>query len=303
LLQGEGVLRSTTDSVLPVAPRPHRVPARQAPAGAPLRAIVHSDHAGPPFQLFTAQGFEWNNAQIPIPDLPPELDGFRILHLSDLHASKWWDPAYDDLIARVRATPPDLILFTGDFVEDKHDHRNTLPTIRRLMNSLTARLGIVSILGNHDGDLLGLPLATLNLTMIDHRRLAMHCGSATLELIGIAGVEREDFDPGFLHSLAPKAAGTLRIILSHYPDLIRKSAFLHADLFLAGHTHGGQVCLPGKIPIVRHDSLPLKYISGINRFHGTWLIVNRGFGFSSLPIRLFCPAEVIEITLRKAGAS
>jgi hypothetical protein len=268
-----------------------------------LEPIVRSDGPGPRLQLFSAKGFEWIDAQLPIPGLPQELEGFRILHLSDFHARPVWDKAYDDLISRTNAHPPDLIAFTGDFVEDKHDHRRVLPIIRKLLNSLTSRLGGVTILGNHDGDLLGPPLASLNLTLVDHRCLSLHSGSATLELIGIAGVERSDFDPLFLHSLGPKKPNTVRVALSHYPDLIRRTRFLDVDVFLAGHTHGGQVCFPGKIPVVRHDSLPPKFIGGINRYHDTWLVVNRGLGFSSIPVRINCPAEVIEITLRKAGAS
>ena len=275
----------------------------QAPRLDNPQPIVRCENPGPFLQFISAKGFEWTVAEIPIPGLPDELDGFRILHISDIHARRWWDPAYDDLIGRVLSDPPDLIAYTGDFVEDKHDHRRVLPIIRRLVNSLKSRLGAVTILGNHDGDLLGPPLASLNVTLIDHRRLALHSGSATLELIGIAGVERKDFDREFLQSLGNKPPNTVRIALSHYPDLIRRSRFLGADLFLAGHTHGGQVCLPGRIPILRHDSLPANLIHGIHRAYDTWLVVNRGLGFSALPIRLFCPAEVIEITLRKAGGS
>jgi uncharacterized protein len=275
---------------------------RSAPLD-PLQAIVNCERPGPFLQLFSAKGFEWTIAQIPIPALPDELDGFRILHISDIHARRRWDPAYDDLIGRVLSDPPDLIAFTGDYVENKHDHRRTLPIVRRLVNSLKSRLGAVTILGNHDGDLLGPPLASLNVTPIDHRRLTLHSGSATLELIGIAGVERRDFDREFLQSLGNKPPNTVRIAMCHYPDLIRRCRFLGADLFLAGHTHGGQVCMPGRVPIIRHDSLPARLIHGIHRAYDTWLVVNRGLGFSALPIRLFCPAEVIEIHLRKAGGS
>jgi len=293
---------------MPAARPPERPEARPEPQSrvklAPvLEATIRSDHAGPPLQLFSARGYEWISAQLPIVNLPAELDGFRILHLSDLHVRPKWDAVYDNLLQRIRADPPDLIVFTGDFVENKHNFRGEIPVLRRFFSSLVSRLGTVAILGNHDGDLLGLPLANMNLTRIDHQRLALRSGSATMELIGIAGVEREDFDPVFLRSLGPKSEASVRILLSHYPDLIRKTAFLEADLFLTGHTHGGQVCLPGKIPILRHDSLPRKFIGGINRFHDTWLVVNRGIGFSSLPIRLFCPAEVIEIVLRNGGAS
>jgi hypothetical protein len=83
--------------------------------------------------------------------------------------------------------------------------------------------------------------------------------------------------------------------------VIRSCASLTPDLFLAGHTHGGQICLPGRIPIIRHDSLARRFWLGIHRVHGTWLVVNRGIGFSTaLQLRLFCPAEVVEIRLRRA---
>jgi hypothetical protein len=271
--------------------------------GSPRPLIIRRDRTGPRLQLLTAKGFEWVEAEIPIRELPPELEGFRLLHVSDLHVRKAWDPAYDEFIARVEANPPDFIAYTGDFVDNKHDSRRAMPVVRRLVNSLKSRLGTAAILGNHDGDLLGPPLASLNLTLLDHRRLALRSGSATLEFIGIAGVDRKDFDPGFLRSLGRKEPGTVRVVLSHFPDLVRRSRFLEADLFLAGHTHGGQICLPGGIPIIRHDSLPAKLISGIHWVYDTWLVANPGLGFSGLPIRLFCPAQVIEIRLRKAGGS
>src|SRR5271154_7069194 len=106
----------------------------QARSGIPrfanLEPIVRCDHRGPFLQFISAKGFEWTEAHIPIPNLPDELDGFRILHITDIHARRRWDPAYDDLIGRVLADPPDLIAYTGDFVEDKHDHRKVFPIVR-----------------------------------------------------------------------------------------------------------------------------------------------------------------------------
>jgi predicted MPP superfamily phosphohydrolase len=92
-----------------------------------------------------------------------------------------------------------------------------------------------------------------------------------------------------------KGENTLRIAMSHYPDALRRIGRLEADLFLTGHTHGGQICLPGRIPIIKHDSLPRPYCTGVHRVDDTWLVVNRGIGFTTLPIRVFCPSEVIEI--------
>ncbi|MGH9372982.1 MAG: hypothetical protein ACRD15_15780, partial [Vicinamibacterales bacterium] len=113
------------------------------------------------------------------------------------------------------------------------------------------------------------------------------------------GVHREDLDVEFLRSIPSRRAGGVRICLSHFPDLVRRTDFLAPDLFLAGHTHGGQICLPGRLPIIRHDTLPRHQCTGVHQIGQTWLVVNRGLGFSGLPFRAFCPAEVIEIRLAR----
>ncbi len=89
--------------------------------------------------------------------------------------------------------------------------------------------------------------------------------------------------------------------MNHFPDTIRRLQNLEMDLYLAGHTHGGQACLPGMIPILRHDKLRRKYCSGLHQFHDTWMLVNRGFGFSQFDFRVFCPAEVVEIVMTKGN--
>jgi predicted MPP superfamily phosphohydrolase len=253
---------------------------------------------GPWLQVGSSRGFEWHRVDLALPALPAELEGFRILHVSDFHAWAHWDPAYDDLIDRVRKEQVDMILFTGDFVDCKRDYSRAMPVVRRVMEGLTSRLGTFAILGNHDNDLLAAPLGSWGVRLVDARRLSLESGTAAIELIGFGGVDRGDLDPWFVKSTPPKKERTVRIVMSHFPDSFRRAETLHADLFLAGHTHGGQICLPSGRPISSHDSLPLRYCRGIHRVGETWLIVNRGFGFSSkLRVRTFCPAEVIEIKL------
>jgi predicted MPP superfamily phosphohydrolase len=116
-------------------------------------------------------------------------------------------------------------------------------------------------------------------------------------LIGLPGVKKWDFDPIRLAHLPPKQERVPRIILSHYPDRVEGLAPLQADAVLAGHTHGGQICLPGGRATLSHDTLPKYMARGVHRFGNTTLIVNRGFGATHWPIRIFCPAEVIEIVL------
>lgn len=254
---------------------------------------------GPRLQLWEPRNFEWNQVRTPIRSLPDGLEGLRILHVSDLHMQARWWPVYDELIERIQRDPPDLLLFTGDFVESKRNHVPAVPFVHRLLDGFTARLGCFAILGNHDRyhfapRLDGTPVTLLNgqTARIDHQ-------GSMLEIIGLPGVHRRDLTNEFVASCGSKAPGTLRIILSHYPDHIRRTGSLRPDLFLAGHTHGGQVCLPGRIPILRHDSLPRRLCSGVHSWNDTWLVVSRGFGFSGLPVRAFCPSEVIELTLTR----
>ena len=253
--------------------------------------------AGPWFQYHDAVGFEWNIFQLTLPTLPPALDGLRIVHLSDLHCQSYWQTAYDDLIEQLRSDPPDLILITGDIVDEIKRPHLCVPTARRLLHSLNAKCGIFGILGNHDIHLNPSSLDGTPLQLIDGQRRLISVRGQTIELIAPQGPERENYTPGFERILPPKSQQIPRIILSHYPDHIRKMKTLDAELFLTGHTHGGQACLPGGIAIQRHDSLPLKMFSGVHRVGKTWMFVNRGFGFSTLPFRLFCPAEVIELRL------
>ena len=242
-------------------------------------------------------GFEFNSVELPIARLAPELVGLRILHLSDLHVRSYWTRAYDELIAGLAKDPPDLILFTGDFIDDKHDPRPALPHLRKLLPALQSRLGTYAILGNHDPVVAASDLAKMGVNLIDGARAVLETDSASLELIGLPGVARHDLDAAYVASLPAKTPGVLRIVLSHYPDHVRRIRPLKADLMLTGHTHGGQICLPGGRPLITHDKLPRPYHHGVHQLEKTWVIVSRGFGFASPPVRLFCPAEVVQITL------
>jgi len=249
--------------------------------------------------LITPAGFERTRVHLPVPGLADRFAGFRILHLTDLHLTHWWFEAYEDLHAILRDAPPDLILCTGDFVEHKWQQHHALPTLEGFLEGLRSRLGIFGILGNHDGDLLLPHLIGLPVQIINGGRAIIEANGGAIDLIGVPGVNRQDLDSEFLHSIPPRTPGQLRIVLQHYPDQVRVTRCLEPDIVLAGHTHGGQVALPGGIPIIKHDSLPRRYTSGVHRFDNTWLVVGRGLGFSTLPVRAFCPPQVMEIVLTR----
>ena len=272
----------------------------------PAEAVSESTAAsarGPWLQLGSISNFEWNRYDLPITALPPALDGLRILHLSDLHLKSTWHPALDALHERFRHDEPDLIFITGDFVEDKFDGRRALPLVERFIGGLRTRFGTYAITGNHDGDLLAPRVAGWGVHVLPVAQpLRMTVRGADIELMGLAGIDRHDLHLQQVLDLAPREPGAPRVprlVLSHYPNalvMLQRHGIV-PDLFFAGHTHGGQVCLPGRVPILRHDTLPRRYCSGVHRLNESWLIVSRGMGFSSYPIRVFCPAEVVEVVL------
>lgn len=262
---------------------------------------VSRSRPGPWFMFRGPMGFEWTAARLPVPGLAPELEGFRFVHLSDLHLRGAWSKGYDELIERFEQSPPDLLLCTGDFIDDKHDHRPGLSTLRKLLPRLRSRLGTYGILGNHDVDVLQPYLRDMGVNVINGSRAVLQSGGgASLELVGFPGLARTDLDAHFVARQPPKSPGTLRIVLSHYPDQFRRAKPLAPDLYLAGHTHGGQICFPGGLPLITHDRMPRRHCKGIHRLDGTWFIVSRGLGFSGIPARLFCPSEVMDLSLTAA---
>ena len=271
----------------------------------PERGETRTRPAPPPpdqgrwLQIGGPREVEWNRYILPIAALPPQLEGLRIAQVTDLHFRKRWLPAFDSLLDRIRAEAPDLILITGDYVDNKRNHLPAVPIVRQFLAGLRAPLGCFGILGNHDRYDLAPRLDGTPLTLLNGARQVLEIEGAELELIGLPGVDRKDITPKVIESFPRRRAGVARIVMSHFPDQLRKAVALRPDIYLAGHTHGGQICLPGGYPIIRHDSLPRRLCKGVHRAASTWLVVCRGIGFTGLPVRMFCPGEVIEITLTR----
>jgi predicted MPP superfamily phosphohydrolase len=308
-LDGRKVISQKPGSSAPIA-RPRRRPRRIPPTGAGANAARPAEpqalkvrpDCGPWLQLGPIRQYEWNTLHLPIDALPASLQTARLLHLSDLHLRAGrWHPALDELITRTRDHPPDAVLITGDFVDDKFDHSAALPLVEKLVTSLRAREGIFAILGNHDGDLLGPRLPAWGVSIITGQRLEIAAGEGgRIELVGLPGVGRQDLAMGiFAETLPPRQPGVPRIALAHFPDSIEHLGRLDPDIFLAGHTHGGQICLPGGLPILTHSPLPRRLSKGLHRVGRTWYVVSRGMGYSHFACRVFCPAEVIELKLQE----
>lgn len=291
---------------------PHSAPRAAAggSAGSTIDAALDSDVVERPrkgrwLQLVPPRDIEWNIARLPVPGLPSALESIKIVHVTDLHLKRAWLKGYEVLLEELERARPDLLLVTGDFVDNRYNPGPALPALYRLLEGFKARLGCFGILGNHDRRILAPKLEGTNVRLITGKRELIHVDGTdgapggTIELIGLEGILRRDLTEKWVRSIPPRSdqPATVRIVLSHYPDHLKRTQSLQADVFLAGHTHGGQICLPGGIPILRHDTFPRRLCTGVHRVGNTWLVVGRGIGSTGLPLRVFCPPEMIQIHL------
>jgi predicted MPP superfamily phosphohydrolase len=233
---------------------------------------------------------------ISCPSLPADFENIRILHISDLHLTRWTRRAAD-LATKLKGIKPDLLAVTGDLGHRSWRWKTSLPSIERLLQPVTAPLGRYFILGNHDASEMIAALEQRGFTPLMNRSHWLRRGRSRLALVGLAQHKRIDTDiPAALTNVPPDA---FKLMLMHYPDFIHAAAAAGVNICLAGHTHGGQICYPDGKPIIRHDVLPNYMCTGVHRVGETWLVVNRGVGKAGLRVRMFCPPHVIVLRLQR----
>jgi uncharacterized protein len=229
--------------------------------------------------------------------LPPELDGLRIGHLSDLHLGQPFSAANARWAAAAMAAErPDLLALTGDFVS--YDHAiAALPDVLAPLAVARPPLGAYAVPGNHD-HWEGVPairaaLAPLGVEFLMNAHRALPRGAAQLVVAGVDDQWEGDSDLDMALRGAP--AG-FRLLLAHCPDVADDAARLGVDLQLSGHTHGGHMRLPGlgSFCLPRHG---WSYAVGHERVGDLQLYVSRGSG--GLPLRLNCAPEATILTLRR----
>jgi hypothetical protein len=230
--------------------------------------------------------------------LPAAFDGYRLLHLTDLHLDGL--PQLDDSIARlVRGRPVDLSVWTGDYRFRVHGaYEQVLPGIAKIMQAISASDGHLATLGNHDPAALVDPLERLGLRVLTNETVTIRRGAAALHVTGLDDVHYFYTDAAAA-ALAGAPAG-FRIALVHSPEAAHLAAAADYALYLCGHTHGGQVCLPGGMPILTNSALHWRHAWGLWRRGQMLGYTSNGAGTSGLPVRFFSRGEVTLLTLRCA---
>lgn len=231
-------------------------------------------------------------AALPVSGLPPALDGLRIGLLTDVHHSQTV-PASDvtRAVELVMAQRPDLIVLGGDYVT--FGDRAFVGPVAELLAPLRAPHGVFAILGNHDDDRdMPAALSQRHIEVLKDARTRLEVRGEGLELAGLRFWTRK---PEEIARVLRKAAGTV-ILLAHDPRRLTEASALNVPAVLSGHTHGGQVVLPG-VGAVARRRFPV--LAGLGSRENTSIFVSRGIGTVYVPVRINCPPEVAMITLKR----
>ncbi|MCC7242378.1 MAG: metallophosphoesterase [Acidobacteria bacterium] len=229
---------------------------------------------------------------LPITGLPPDLDGLRIGLITDVHHSSTVsaeDVAHAvTLLAEAR---PDIVVLGGDYVSFG-DRAFVGPVAELLAPLADAPLGSFAVLGNHDDDRdMPTELARHGFVVLKDQRTSLVIKGETLDVAGIRFWTR---GPAELARVLEGTGGTT-LLLAHDPRRLVEAAAFDAQLVLSGHTHGGQVVLPG-IGAVAGRKFPV--LAGIGTEGNATVYVSRGVGTVYVPVRINCPPEVTVLTLR-----
>jgi uncharacterized protein len=236
-----------------------------------------------------------------LPDLPPELDGMTVAHLTDLHRGPITpDETIRQALGIVAATQPDLVILTGDFVDAHPDDAEQLAAmIRTELHGTKPRFGLWGCLGNHDyevsGDAVAAALEQAGIQMLRNNAAQPAKG---LYIAGIEDTMNGAPDTGAALNGVPADAAT--IFLTHNPIGVFSVASRKCLVF-AGHTHGGQVRIPGMAAHRPPGMNGFPMLEGWGVFDKANLYISRGVGMVALPFRFRCRPEVALITLRRGA--
>lgn len=250
-----------------------------------------------PYERILRRGLAVGEAEVPLPGLPEPFEGLRILLATDVHTGPFLSrPGVDDLVSKLAAIECDLVVFGGDLASGRvEDFAPCADLFRRFR----APLGAFAVLGNHEyltGDPEGMrrEIAAAGLELLANRSVALERGGAVLYLAGVDDLLLGSADLDAALRGIPRGAPA--ILVSHNPDVFFEAAGRGVPLVLSGHTHGGQIRIPGLPVIVRMSRFRLD--EGRYRQGDSELVVSRGLGAIGLPLRIACPPEAVLLTLR-----
>jgi predicted MPP superfamily phosphohydrolase len=250
--------------------------------------------------ILMATGLYWrgiNNAakvalrhnRIALPQLPEVFDGFTILQLSDLHV-EMSEAAIGRMIELLYELRYDICVLTGDYrAKTFGPYAAALAGVARVRAAIKGP--VFGVMGNHDTICMLPGLEQMGVRMLLNESEAIERGEARIHLAGIDDAHFYRMD-----NIEKAASGIpsdgFSILISHTPEIYRQAAHADFNLLLAGHTHGGQICLPGGVPITLDSVLPRSMGAGAWKHADMIGYTSVGAGSSVVPVRFNCPPEI-----------
>ncbi len=264
---------------------------------APIRKLAGNWSKAAKVAMDEANSLSLEHVEITLKRLPPKLDGFKIVHLSDIHHSPFTGPEQIRRVVKVaNRLRPDIILLTGDYVSHEREY---IPPVAAMLGKLKAKYGIYACLGNHDhwtdADLVTHLFRGENINVLINEGLRIETRRGSFWLAGVDDymVGKTDV-PAALKGSFPDE---MKLLLAHNPIIFREAARYGIDLTLSGHTHGGQIKF-------RDDEKrllrPRKLRAGLYERRKSQIYVTRGIGTVVVPMRYQCPPEISLLELRTA---
>jgi predicted MPP superfamily phosphohydrolase len=246
--------------------------------------------------LAQAKDIRVENKRLFFNDLPNAFNGFKILHLSDLHIDAI-EGLEEIILKKIQSLSFDLCVITGDFrMDTTGSFRQIIPPMQRLLSSLHPPYGILAVLGNHDTYRLVNELEPFGVRFLVNETVRLEKNGQHIRITGID--DTYYFYTDRAQEAFEQEHPDFAIALAHTGEMSDIAADNSYRLYLCGHTHGGQICLPGGIPVITHQKRARNRIRGIWQQNGMTGYTSPGAGVSGIPIRLNCPPEVTLFELK-----
>ena len=246
----------------------------------------------PAYPFITSEEIDISHHSIRLKNLPDSFEGFKIVHLTDIHHSKF--VSFNEVFRMVELANrqnADAVFLTGDYITWS---KKFIAPVAEALRNLKARFGVFAILGNHDirvdahGITQALEKAQIKVLRNSSERIDLKGDS-----LWIAGVDEYSYGQSDIaKAIREVPLSQPRILLAHNPEIVSEAAGHQVDFVLAGHTHGGQI----KIPFMRSLNVVTQpsqeFLEGFVRSGKTQMYISRGLGKVVIPVRIFCPPEI-----------
>lgn len=262
----------------------------------PLRKLAGDLSKVAKYAIDEANSLSLERVQITLPRLPKKLDGFKIIHLSDIHHSPFTSVEHIARTVKIaNRLRPDMFVLTGDYVSHEASY---IKPVAELLGELTAEFGTHACLGNHDHwtdpEAVVSAFRDNGINMLVNEGQRFEARGASFWLAGVDDhmVGKTDL----VAALKGSYPDEMKLLLAHNPVIFRQAVRARVDLTLSGHTHGGQV----RVRDTEKNIIPRRRKAGLHSRQDAQIYITRGIGTVVLPVRYQCPPEISLLELRSA---